>query len=383
MIQETNLTNATVVALEAGIYKDTKTAGLRLKVYKTGKRTWVYRRRLRGRCVDFTLGSPPAIYRDQAAKQIQRINADLLEDVTPWERKIKERSSTTTLKEFYAEFERNHLVPRVATYKKDAALWKHLTPLHHYHLCEIRRKDVIALHVKLGTNVGERTANKTVRYLRGMLNKAIDWELLHTNPVARINFYKDVKRKRFLEPHEEKKFFSALHEEDQIFQDLVMMALFTGARKQNLLRMRWDDIAWSRSVWVIPAGKTKTSEPYTIPLIDDAIQILKRRRLATIGDWVYPNEKTEKPWDDVTRWWYPFRDKAGVPDMRWHDLRRTFATKQAAQGTDLKQISAALCHADLSSTEVYAQINLEIVRDNVTRAMGGIGKQYRVVGGER
>ena len=373
-----NLTNAVVDNLVPGHYKDIGTTGLHISAGQT-KKTWFYHKKILGRTTDIKLGSPPAMYRDGAKKRITEIESDLLAGVSPHDKRVAAASQATTLAGLWKEYKKLHLIPKVRTWERDLHLWRHLGPMHKAALCDIRRKKIIELHVKVGRDTGERTANRMVKYLRAMLNRAVDWEYLQHNPALRIDLFPEVKRKRYLMPHEEEKFFGALADESVLLRDLVMMALYTGARKQNVLRMRWEDVFLDRAIWIIPKETTKTQEDYTIPLISDALLLLKRRRLSVLGEWVFPHEASGLPVGNLHRLWKPFRDEAGVPDLRWHDLRRTFATKQSTLGIDLKQISESLCHADLASTEGYAQINLELVRQNMEKALGGL----KAAGGEK
>jgi integrase len=156
-----------------------------------------------------------------------------------------------------------------------------------------------------------------------MFNKAIDWGWNKPNPAYAVKRFKEVSRERFLSVQEMKRFLDALGNEPcEIVRDYLYMSLFTGARRSNVQAMRWQDIDTESMQWVIPV--TKNGKPHIIPLVEQAIDILKCIRLKTNNEWVFPSAKSksghlENPmpiWNDVLK-------RAGIENLRIHDLRRT------------------------------------------------------------
>ncbi|WP_375327196.1 tyrosine-type recombinase/integrase [Candidatus Tisiphia endosymbiont of Nemotelus uliginosus] len=104
--------------------------------------------------------------------------------------------------------------------------------------------------------------------LKAIFNKAIEWGLLEKNPVTGIKQHKEQSRDRYITKEEAPRFFQALEEEtNQLMKDFVLISLYTGARKSNVLSMRWESISFANKTWYI--SDTKNGEPQTVVLIDD------------------------------------------------------------------------------------------------------------------
>lgn len=109
------------------------------------------------------------------------------------------------------------------------------------------------MHQKITEENGVYQANRMLARIRSMYNKAIEWGWNGNNPASGIKQNKEVKRDRFLQPKEFPEFFKALDEEQNIVaKNYIWMSLFTGARKSNVLAMKWEDIDFSLKMWRIP-----------------------------------------------------------------------------------------------------------------------------------
>lgn len=108
--------------------------------------------------------------------------------------------------------------------------------------------DVENLHQTIGRNRGPYAANRAIDLLRAMFNKAAIWKIYTgSNPAIGITSFPEHSRKQILQQEEFERFFRALGEDaDERFRDFVLLALFTGARKSNLLSMNWKNIELTR-----------------------------------------------------------------------------------------------------------------------------------------
>ncbi|KJV53458.1 phage integrase family protein [Orientia tsutsugamushi str. Gilliam] len=130
--------------------------------------------------------------------------------------------------------------------------------------------------------------------LRTIFNKAIKWGLIENNPTLRIDKHKMQARERRLSYDEMTKFLQVLcREASALIRDFALLALYTGARKSNVLEMEWDNIDFERKIWHIP--KTKNGKAQNIPLTNEIIEILQARKLTSKSKWVLPNDRT-KSW---------------------------------------------------------------------------------------
>ncbi|WP_252831506.1 site-specific integrase [Orientia tsutsugamushi] len=174
-------------------------------------------------------------------------------------------------------------------------------------------------------------------------------------------------RERRLSYDEMSKFLQVLcGEATPLTRDFALLALYTGARKRNVLEMEWDNIDFERKIWHIP--KTKNGKAQNIPLTDQAMEILQARKLTSKSKWVLSTDRTKSGHLEYhDREWHRICKKAGIKNLRIHDLRRTFASCMADEGAGQYIISAALNHSDIKSTSIYTKVSLEPVRQYMSK----------------
>jgi integrase len=131
--------------------------------------------------------------------------------------------------------------------------------------------------------------------------------------------------------------------------------------------MRWEELNFERETWTIP--RTKNDESVTVPLTAPALAILERRKTNATGPWVFPGAGKTGHLVEPKTAWKRILDRAGIQDLRLHDLRRTFGAYQACAGTSLPIIGESLGHKSLAATQIYARLNLDPVRASVTKAV--------------
>jgi integrase len=226
------------------------------------------------------------------------------------------------------------------------------------------------------------TANRNFKTLRAVIRWGINKDLVtvERTPYEGIDlFYRKVKaRERFVQPGKERDdLIRAISEEpDAIMRDFFWMLLLTGARKSNVLSMRWDQIHFDRRTWTIPISKN--GDPLDIALTDVAIKVLERRREAQSD----PTLIKQCGWVNVRNFVFPGTGRSGhlarpfnawrrilknaklqEKDLRIHDLRRTVGSYMAMQGFSPVVIAKSLGHRSLSSTQIYTRLNQDPVRD--------------------
>ena len=106
-----------------------------------------------------------------------------------------------------------------------------------------------------------------------------------------------------------------------------------------------------------------------VPLVPEAVEVIRSRVIAAKGrEWVFPGRHGKGHLSDVRKPVKKIFDAAGFKDVRLHDLRRTFGSWQAANGSSELLIGKSLGHRNTRSTAVYARLNLDPVRQSVERA---------------
>ena len=248
-------------------------------------------------------------------------------------------------------------------------------------LAALRRREVTALHQHLGQRHGHCAANRLLAFLRAALNRAIrEHELDMPNPAAGVRFYREESRTRRLFPEELPAFFQALREEPSgDVRDFLLLALYTGARKGNLLAMRWEQISFARGVWTVPAAESKNGRELQVVLSSHALEVLEARRQRIDSPFVFPGRPGGQVSADPERprsghmsnpsiGWERVLARAGLSGLRMHDLRRSLASFQIDTGTPLEVIQKTLGHESKATTEIYARLATGPVRKSLERA---------------
>ena len=191
-----------------------------------------------------------------------------------------------------------------------------------------------------------RPGNRVLALLSTLFSKAIIWGYHKgENPCRGIKRFREVSRDRFLSGEELSRFFEALDlTENPAFKDFILLSLFTGARKSNVLSMRWKDIDFERSVWKIPGERSKNGDPMRVPLGPDVLDILRRRRAETSSVFVLPGPGAKGHYMEPKRAWGTLLKRAKLEDLRIHDLRRSMGSWMTIGGTSLPIVGKALGH---------------------------------------
>jgi integrase len=382
-----NFTKRALEALEAPrgadrlVVFDTHTPGLGFVVFASGVQSFFHRRQVRGVAERTTLGRFPDRTIEQARGDASRLNAK----IAAWklsgyqgQSPFDERQEAETFDDLVDKYIERHVKshasrPERAVQEVRWAVDKHLASWKNAKLGEITRSDVVQVHEEVGKK-HTTAANRLVQLVRRLYSWAESPDVgLHRgeNPARHIKLFHESRRTRFLKPAEMHPLFTALKKEPNAdLQDYVKLALWTGARRGDLLSMRWRDVALADNRWEIPHPKNRT--PYVIALTPEAVEILRaRRKRSKDSDWVFPSKRGSSGHiENFKRGWKTLLKRAGLADkdLRQHDLRRTLGSYQAAGGSSLGIIGKSLGHKSLAATQIYAQLDLEPVRESVLTA---------------
>jgi integrase len=174
--------------------------------------------------------------------------------------------------------------------------------------------------------------------------------------------FREEKRDRFLSPDELKRTLSAIEQEsDWRWRAYFKLSLLLGPRRGELLCARWPDVDLAARTWRLPT--TKAGRPHLLPLPTPATTILESLPSREQVDWLFPSPTAASGHlEEPKKAWQRIRDRAQVPDVRVHDLRRTLGSWLAASGYGLPLIGRVLNHTQPATTAVYARLDLEPVR---------------------
>lgn len=262
--------------------------------------------------------------------------------------------------------------PKRPKTKKDyRLLWDaHLATWKERKLSAITRNDIERLHNEVGKASGPYTANRVLALVKAMFNSCIDSGRINGNPASRLRPFEEHSRERFLQADELPRFWAALEAEpSEKIRDFILLSLFTGQRRSNVLAMRWDDVNLERGLWSIP--QTKTGK-HTVPLTAEATAVLTRRSEKKTGDYVFPGRHGAGHLTDPMGAWKEILKRAGISDLRLHDLRRSLGSWQAKTGASLPIIGKTLGHTRAETTQVYSRMDYDPVLASMTVATNAI-----------
>ena len=267
------------------------------------------------------------------------------------------------------------------------------------------------------------TANRVLALVSSVFGRAIEWSIVENNPAIGIKRNKENKRERFVQSNELPLFFRALAaEENDTVRDIFLLALLTGARRENIISMKWRDISFDRAEWFLE--RTKNDESQTITLSQEAIEVLKNRKPRTSKTYVFEGDGKLGHFRNPEKGWKRLKARAkalgfieaiskeanwssteaeailkkaltspeeaisiymelgtsigispenfNMDDLRIHDLRRTLGSWQAKSGASLVMIGKSLNHKSVQTTAIYARLDKEPVRASVELATNAI-----------
>jgi integrase len=350
-------------------YYDVQVNGLGIMLFPSGTKTFFVYKRVNGRPDKIKLGRFPQMTVEEARKSAYSTINEIAKGIDPKEEKAK-MAKEMLFSELFDEFLEKHAKLHKKCWQEDEAKYKrHLMPFAKKRISSISKNDIIQLHSSLSKSNGIYSANRVLSLLTTVFNKATDWGWDSSNPCVGIKKFKEKSRERFIQGDEITRFFESLNEEpSEVFRDFFYIALLTGARRDNVQAMHWNDINFNRSEWRIK--ETKNGEAQTIPLASQAIDILKQRHENRNSDWVFPSSTSKSGHiEEPKRAWKNLLKRAEIEDLRIHDLRRTLGSWQAANGANSYIIGKSLGHKTQQATAIYARLNIDPVRESVTRAV--------------
>lgn len=175
---------------------------------------------------------------------------------------------------------------------------------------------------------------------------------------------KESKRTRYLSPEEYDRIEAAMNLE--LHRVLLEVFVFTGMRHQEVCNFKIDWINWNSGIFgeiSLPREMTKNNEPRIIPLFPSLRNTLEDWCARAPCEYVFSHyselENAHVKYISFSSWWRRARDRAGVKDVRIHDLRHTFASWWAQKGGSMAALKEMLGHADLRMVDRYAHLNSE------------------------
>lgn len=357
------------------IYYDSGTPdGLMLIVTYGGSKTYYFYAFFQGRPVRVKIGKVGQIKLANARTSAHTMRENLNKGIDPSIDR-KESLSDITLKHFYE----NHYKPLYSNVLKrpnsiksdDVAFYNSMKELHSKNLKSISKEDITKLHIKLYKDSSAYTANRMLSLISHLYNKAAEWGQYSQkleNPAKGIKKFPEQSRDRFMSGEELHRFFAVLYAEpDGAFKNYILLSLFLGQRRNNILSLRWADVDLDNLLVYFSDTKNKT--PLQVPLTSHAATLLSRLKSTATSEWVFPsNTSASGHYEEPKKSWQRLLAKANINNLRLHDLRRTLGSYQAISGASLTIIGKSLGHKSPAATQIYARLSVAPVRDSMQKA---------------
>jgi integrase len=342
--------------------------GLGLRVLPSGRKGYVVQYRAGRRSRRMSLGPSTVLTCEQARTRAITIIAAAKNGKDPAAERDAGRK-VITVKELADRFDKEHISIRVKAstakeYRRN--LERFILPaLGQLTITNITRADVAKFHHDLRHIPYQ--ANRCLEVISKMFSLAEMWGLRPdgSNPRKHIRKYPEEKRERFLSAAELRRIGEVLREMECEGIELssailaTRLLIFTGCRLNEIMTLKWEYIDLSEKVLRLPDSKTGAK---VVHLGQPAIELIETAKQVADNPWVIIGTLEGKRLSDLQPFWQRVRARAGLKNVRIHDLRHTFASTAVASGQGLPMIGKLLGHTQVQTTARYAHLASEPVK---------------------
>ncbi len=359
---------------EAGLVElvDTSRKGLRLRLYPTGKKVFVFRYRFNERSRILTIGEySPNLSLEEANQRLSTAKLALKNKIDPGELKQQSLSGEKAkplIPELVTEYLERHAKKKKKTWREDQRmLEKDVLPRWKYKkVADIDTRDIVNLLDKV-----ERRSVSARNHLQTVLSRMFKFAVsnrhfIRQSPCIDIDRVEEAPRDRHLKVHEIPIFWSKLKDATMsgYMKTALKLLLVTGQRRGELAHARWEHIDLKGAEWYMP--ETKNGTDHTVPLSVMAVELFKRLRKETRESaYALPSphlqiKSSRMPIEDkpiakrsLTRALAKNREHFGLDHFTVHDLRRTVVTRMSKLKIDQRTIDEVINHLPPKIVRTY------------------------------
>jgi integrase len=374
----TELRIANLTKPQAGVayFYDSVTPSLAVRITSTGGRSFAVVKKINGKTQRITLGRFPGLRLDDARQAAQTIAGDIAKGDDPVALRRAARARKTTLADLWPAY-LSHLKQRNRTWRRDQQRWEAEVrqSLGNKALGEITRSDCQALVDRIGAD-RPVAANRIASFLSAFLNFAVRSDRLAVNPAKGLIRFQETSRSRVLKSDELENLMKAIAAEKDPWVSVFLMLMFTGARRGSVVSMRWEDIDLGAAIWTIPAEVSKNKTATPIPLTQPAVRLLQQQLDRSAGEpWVFPSPIGNGHLVGLPKAWARVLRRAGIKNLRIHDIRRSVGTAMARTGASPHLIATGLGHRSIASARAYVRLAGEDARQALGDAVASLTAQ--------
>lgn len=351
---------------------DTQLKGFGVRVATSDIKTYVVRYRTTGGADRLLqIARHGVVTAEEARERAAAVLAEVAAGGDPQSAKVERREELTMSGLCALYMAEGTAMKKATTLRIDRIrIDRHIAPrIGRMKISDITRADIERLMIDVGsgrirgeatphTRGGKHAAARTVGLLGGIFTFAVERELIPSNPTRGVKRYKDNRRDRFLSPAELARLGDVLTEMEKDGGDprhinIIRLLALTGARKNEIARLKWSEIDRDQGLLRLEDSKTGAK---VIRLGTPAMKLIDGL-LANGSIYVFPDRRQpKKPVANLDWAWIGIRKRAGMEDLRIHDLRHSFASAGLASGEGLPLIGKLLGHSHISTTSRYAHL---------------------------
>ena len=365
---------------------DSSLPGFGVRIKPSGVKSFVIQYRNRhGRSRRVTLGRYGVMTLEEARTEARQQLSAVSRGSDPRQDRDEGRSAMT-IKDLADRYMSDHCEGRCKESTIKAHQWlldRFIIPaLGRRSIHELRHSDVDRLHQSLKET--RYNANRVLGLLKAMYGRARIWGLVepHVDPTTGVRPFRETRRQRFLSMEELKKLAITLDlaEQDGTISRTVGAAyrllVLTGARLSEIQKLKWEEVDLANGLILLKEHKSDRHGAKAIPLSQAASRILESIERVDENPYVFVGMKENQHITDLQRPWRRIRSRAGLSDIRIHDLRHTFASMGISVGGSLPIIGGLLGHRTPQATAVYAHLAADPLRQTTEQVGTVIGNAF-------
>ena len=351
--------------------------GFGVRVHPSGRKVFIVKTRYGGRVIKMTIGPHGAVSPSYARVRAAEIITDARAGKNPAGRRSNAPTMRDLGKRFLKEYVPDHCKPSTAEeYRRSVKLF--IDPrIGKLRVPDVQRSEIAALHHDMRETPYQ--ANRTLGVLSKIFNLAELWELRPdgSNPCRHVKRFKEEKRERFLSDEEYRRLGATLREIEAERSETasaiaaIRLLMLTGCRLSEIQKLRWEHVD-------LEAGELRLSDTKTgakvVHLGDPAIDVLRAFDRQEDNPWVIAGRKPGSHLTDLQHPWRRIRARAGLDDVRIHDLRHSFASGGLLVGEGLPMIGKLLGHTQVQTTARYAHLANAPVKSAANRIASRIAE---------
>jgi integrase len=270
----------------------------------------------------------------------------------------KKKNEKVKFEDFAKEFLSLHSKPNKKSWQSDYYNLKNITPFFRgRNLYEITVHDIEKYKAERSKLVKPATVNRDLATIKTTFNKAVEWRKLEESPAKPVKFLREPGgRLRYLEKEEIQKLLSNCS--DRI-KPILTLAIFTGMRRGEILKLKWHDIDYQRGIiYLLDTKNGAKREVFMNDLVKNALIGVRKH---PESPYVFC-DKNGRPYHDIRKSFYTALEKSGIISFRFHDLRHTFASQLVMSGVDINTVRELLGHKDIRMTLRYSHLSQDYKR---------------------